>query len=161
MARYIGRVKDRVWFVTTIASGTLAPTIAEIAAGTLLSDPNSTNPLVSLDGFNATATQVETPMYGAPQTPKIAGEVQLADSSITVYKDDTTNTIKSTMARGVTGYIVIAGPGSSVTTSTKVNVYPIEVVGNNDNNDSGNTAKTITIGTAINKIPGENLSVLA
>lgn len=161
MARYIGRVKDRVWFVPTIASGTKAPTVAEISAGTLLSDSSSVNPLVSLEGYTATASSVETPMYGAAQTPKIAGEVQLADSALIFYKDDTTNTLKTTLARAVTGFIVIAGPGVSVAAGLKVNVYPIEVSGNNDVNDAGNTAKTFRVDTAVNSIPAENIAVLA
>lgn len=161
MARYIGRVKDRVWFVPTIASETLAPTVAEIGDGTLLSDPDSENGLVSLEGFTATATSVETPLYGAPQTPKIAGEIQLADSALIFYKDDSDNPIKTLLARGVEGFIVIGGPGTSVSTSTVVNVYPIEVSGNNDVNDAGNTAKTFRIDVAVNGIPGEELNVLA
>jgi hypothetical protein len=162
VARYIGKVKDRVVWIPTIASGTLAPTVAEIAAGTVLSDPSALNPLVSLEGFTATAQQAETPMYGASQTPKIPGEVALADSSLVFYKDDgSSNPIKTTLARGVSGFIGIAGPGSSFASGQKINVYPVQVAGNNDVNDSGNVAKTIRVDTAITNIPGENVSILS
>lgn len=161
MGRYVERVKGRVWFLTTIASATLAPTVAEITAGVRLSDPTSTNPLKEVDGFKSSASFVETPFYGAAQTPKISGEIQLADSGVIYYRDETTNPLDATLADNVKGYFVFAGPGSSVAAGLKVDVYPSEVAGNNPERNSGNEAATSRADVAISNIPAKQIAVLA
>lgn len=161
MTRYIERVSGRVWFATTIASGAYAPTVAEIGAAVLLSDAASTNALADIEGFTASASFVDTPLFGASQTPKVPGEVQLADSALIFYRDSTTNPLLATLADGTVGFVIFAGPGANVTTSTKVDVFPVQVGGNNNVHSSANEAARFRVDFAINNIPAKNISVLA
>jgi hypothetical protein len=161
MARFIERVSGRAWWLSSIASSTKAPTVAEIAAGILLSDPEDENPLVNVEGFSAEASSVDSPMYGASQTPKTPGEVTLSDSALTFYRDDTTNPIRTALPRGEEGFVVFAGPGGAVAAGTKVDVYPAQVTGNNPVRGNANEPATFRVGVAITGIPGEDLAVLA
>lgn len=160
MGRYINRVKANWYFLSTIASATLAPTVAEINAGVKLSDATSLNPLKDVSGFKSKATSVDTPMYGASQTPKTPGEVQIDDSALNFYLDDTTNPLHTTLAEGVSGFFVKVPPGA-IAAGKKVNVYPGTVSGNNDDDSSSNEAATFNVDVTVTGIPAKRIAVLA
>ena len=159
MARFLNRVKGQMFFLTTIASGTLAPTVAEINDGTKLSDPSSTNPLKEVSGLKSKATSVDSPMWGAAQTPKTPGEVQIDDPTLSFYSDDTTNPLWTTLADGVSGYLVKAPPGT-IAAGLKVNVFPITVAGNNDDDNSSNEAAGFDVDFTVTGVPAKRIAVL-
>jgi hypothetical protein len=76
----------RVQFIPTIASPTLAPTIAEFTAGTDISKGISAAP----EGFTAETTFVEAPNLLTVVTPKVAGRLNIPDSALNMYWADAT-----------------------------------------------------------------------
>lgn len=158
MGRYLQRGNLKVYFVPTIAAGNMAPTVAEITAGTLLSVASGANALSAIDGFNVKADFIETPHFGARQTPKIPGEIKFDDSSLTFYEDDTSNPVRTLLAQDVSGYIVI---GKLVTASSKVNVFPVQVSSNTPQYTAGNEAATFKVDFAVTDVPAQQVTVAA
>ncbi len=154
MAKFMRRGKTKVKFCPSIASTTLAPTVAELTSGTDL-----TNEIAEMSGFNSKSTMIDIPNFGSRQTPKIAGEQQSDDSSITIYEDDTTNPLQTTLARDVNGYIVIA-PAGVLTASSKVDVFPVSVASNTRQYTSGNEAAKIQIDFAVTAVPAQDIAIL-
>src|SRR4051794_3962941 len=99
MAGFMRRGKSKYYFLTTIASGTLAPTVAEIGAGTHLTATNTPNLMLEPEGFSSESTFIEVQAMASRQTIKLAGEQQSADSFINFIEDDTSNPIRTTLAR--------------------------------------------------------------
>lgn len=126
MARFFRRGKTRFWFVPTIASGTLAPTVAEVTAGTEI-----TGLINDVNGFSYTSSQIDTPDMATEFTAKIPGPDEAEDSNLMLYLDSTSNPIRTTLAKGVIGYIVIADYKiGAVAAADKVDTWPVQVMGN-------------------------------
>lgn len=127
MARFFRRGKTKVYFVPTIASAALVPTTAEVTGGTAL-----TPSVADLSGFAFTNSPIPTPDLVSTFTGNIPGEDTAADSTITFYEDTTTNTLQTTLAKGVSGYIVIfpvGTAGANPAAGDKAEVWPIQSTG--------------------------------
>lgn len=159
MANFLRRGTTKAYFLPTIASATLAPTQAEITAGTWLSNPSSTNTLAEVSGFNSKSTFIDIPNFGSRQTPKIPGEQQSDDSSMQFYEDTTTNPIRTLLPRDTTGFIVMAKNGVT-TTSGKVDVFPVTVGANTALYTTGNEAAKFQVDFAITGIPVQDIAPL-
>lgn len=123
MARFFRRGKTKFRFVPTIASTSLIPTAAEVTAGTDL-----TGNVAGVAGFSFSNSPIPVPDMSAVFTGSIPGEDAGADSSLTFYEDTTTNTLQTTLAKGVGGYIVVffAGTaGANPAAGDKCEVWPI------------------------------------
>lgn len=103
MGKFFRRGKTQVLFVPTIASATKAPTVAELGTGTALGAS-----INDMNGFSFANQPIDTPTLADEFTGKIGGEDQAEDSSFTFYLDDTTNPLRTTLAKGVNGFVVIA-----------------------------------------------------
>lgn len=123
MSKFFRRGKTRFFFVPTIAAGTKIPTTAEITAGTELT-PNVND----VGGFTFANERINTPTLDTTFTAGIGGEDTAEDSSLTFYLDSATNTLRTTLAKGVQGFIVIFDYKiGAPAVADKVDTWPIEV----------------------------------
>lgn len=128
MARFMRKGITELYFVPTI-SNPAAPTVAEITAGTDLEDQ-----LAEINGFSFSNSPIDTPDMGDAFVSKIPGEDTVDSSDMTFYEDDTSNPIKTALAKGTTGYVAIFYAGL-VTADTpaigdKCDVWPCQVASN-------------------------------
>ena len=90
-------------FLPTVAAATLIPTAAECAARSDLS------PLLeAVKGFSFTNKAIPIPNLASPFTGEIPGEDTAPQSTLTFYRQDTPNTLRTTLAKGTVGFIVVA-----------------------------------------------------
>lgn len=155
MGRLIPNEQTWVGFIPTIASATLAPTAAEIAAGKDL-----TSYLIS---FNASTqgNTVPTPSLDTLFETSIAGTVQ-ASLTADFYRDDTVGAggdiAWKTLPRKTKGFFVLSrfGTDGEAPIATKVvEVWPCLVVSRTMANMSNNTVMTFTMTASIPREPNE------
>lgn len=126
MSNFIRKGKARAYFVPSIVAKA-APTAAEITAGTELSLKTA-----ELNDFTYENQPVDVPNLGERFTPKIPGEDTVGNSNIVFYEDDTTNPLRTALAKGVVGYIVIFFAGTAGATpaaADKCEVWPVVSTG--------------------------------
>lgn len=137
----------KVYFVPTIAN-TSAPSQAELTAGTLL----STSSLETVTGFDSKTNFIQIPNFATRQTPKIAGETVASDSQMVFYEDDTTNPIRTVLAKDTNGYVLLSPFGATVATS-KVDVFPVTIAASTRNYTSANEAAKYTVDFSVPGVP--------
>lgn len=115
----------RVAYVPTIAN-LAAPTTTELNAGTLL---QSTLTADGLNGFEATTAEVDTTSLASTFNTKNIGRDDYSNTMLRLKKQTVgSDTIRSTLTRATTGYIVIRrgiAETTAWTTGQQVEVYPI------------------------------------
>lgn len=154
MARFMRKGVTKFWFVPTIASPSLAPTTAEVTAGTDL-----TGQMAEVNGFTFSNNPIDVPDMASAFVSKIGGEDATQDSDITFYEDKTTNPIMTAMVKGTSGYVVIfaAGiAGSSPAAGDKADVWPVNVTSNARQYSAGNEAAKYQVKFATTAPPGTN-----
>jgi hypothetical protein len=145
MARYFRRGKSTVKFVPAIANKA-APSTPELTAGTDL-----TPSLADIGGFGFNNSPIATPDFASTFTTSIPGEDTTDDSTLTFYDDDTATTIRTALAKGVTGFIVRMPYGQ--VTAKRAEVFPVTSTGVNDEWSAGNDAARFSVGFAITGVP--------
>jgi hypothetical protein len=150
MARFFRRGITKVKFLPTIAavSGGIvgAPTRAEITAGTDVSPD-----VAELTGFQLSNSPIPTPNLNDAFTPQISGEDTVSDSSITFYDQDNATTIRTALAKGTSGYLVIFPYGDIAT--KRCQIYPVKTTGVNDEFSVGNDPARFVVGMAVTGVP--------
>jgi len=125
MADIIADGRTKVAFVPTIADKT-APTVTELQAGTELQHVITADGLV---GFEATTAEVDNTSLASTFDTRKAGRASFSGTMLRLKKQSGTDTVKSTLTRGTSGFIVIRRslPESQPwAASDEVEVYPIE-----------------------------------
>ena len=145
MARYWRRGKSLIKFLPAIANKA-APTAPEFTAGTDLT-PSISDP----GAFAFKNSPINVPDLASTFTSQIPGEDTADAPTITFYDDDTATTIRTALAKGVTGYIVREPYGH--VTAKRCEVYPVTVTGVNDTWTAGNDAAQFDVGFAITATP--------
>ena len=115
---YFRRGTSEVLFLPAVAN-TSAPTRAEITAGT-----NLTDAVQGISGWTREVGRVPLPNLGSRETFNLNGEVTYPASSLTLYDDLTDDTIRTTLAEDVNGFIVIMYHGDVPTDIC--GVFPVE-----------------------------------
>lgn len=121
MANFWRRNVSRAFWVPAI-SNKAAPTAAEVNAGTEL-----TAKMADIAGFSYQNQAIPTPTWGTSFNSVIPGEDQVQPSSITFYEDKTSNPLRTTLAKGTVGHIVLffAGTaGANPAATDKAEVWP-------------------------------------
>lgn len=115
--------ESRLWFVPTIASATLAPTVAEITAGTDLT------PFLTRDGFDdpRSASNIDASDAASRIDKAIPGNVAAAVATLKLYRDSVTadDDAWTALPSDTTGYLVEREFGGSTVAQAagdKVNV---------------------------------------
>lgn len=146
MAKFFRRGISKVKFCPTVA-GT-SPTRPEITGGTDL-----TPFIVSVTGFGLTNTPIPIPNLGDRYTSQIPGEDVTGDSSFTVDDDDAVSTVRTSQAKGTTGFIVLMPYGDVPT--KRCEVWAVTVTGFNDVWSADNTSAKALIGYAVTAVPNQ------
>ena len=153
--RFNRKGNTRISFLPTIASTALAPTAAEITAGT-----DYTDQISAIDGWSLENTPIDTPDMASTFVSKIDGDDSAADSSLTFYEDDTLDDIETNLAKGTSGFIVIFSKGNTAGTQG-MDVYPVKVASNSKAYTTDNEAAKITVQFVITDRPVFNQTVPA
>lgn len=159
MARYMQKGTTKLYFVPTIASATLAPTAAEVNAGT-----NMTPQINEITGFSFANDTIETRDMSSTFVSNIPGEDAAEDSSLVFYEDKTSNPIKTAVAKGTTGYVCIffkGTAGASPAAGDVCDVWPVQVAANVRQYTAANEAAMWRAEFAVTATPGFDKAVLA
>lgn len=157
MARIIPNNNSYVAFLTTLASTTLVPTAAEIAAGV-----NLTPFVISLNA-STTGNTVATPSFDNVFETSIPGTVTSTFEG-DFYRDNTLDTAWLTLPRATVGYFVVSRFGGTGTNhlpvaTNKVEVWPVIVQTRSAQNMTNNTAQTMTVQCSVTQVPNESAIV--
>lgn len=133
MARFMQMGTTDVWFTTALVPA--APSVATLI--NVSNGINVTGQLSDITGFSFDNTPIDTPDMSQTLITKIPGEDVVADSSMGFYEDTTTNPIKTKLAKGTSGYVVIFATGAhggaadnAPTIGDIVDVWPVLVSSN-------------------------------
>lgn len=145
MSRYFRRGLSKIQFLPAVASLN-APTAPEIAAGIDLS------PQVSdISGFEFSNSPIITPDLSTTFDTQIPGADTTSTSTLTFYDDSASSTIRTGLAKGTAGYILLQPYGS--TTAKRSEVWPVITTGCNDHWVTGNEAAKFTASFAVTAPP--------
>jgi len=152
--RFMQKGTTEFHFVPVIASTALVPTTAEVGAGEDL-----TPELAEINGFNFANSPIATPDMKNTFTSSIPGEDTAETSSLTFYehKAPATNPIKTALAKGTAGNVVIFFGGIAGATpaiADVCDVWPIEVASNTRAYNAGNEASKYMVTFAMTATPG-------
>lgn len=154
MARFMRKGITRFYLVTTIASGSLVPTAAEVNAGTRLDTQ-----LAEINGLSFENNPIEVPDMASAFVAQIGGEDKAADTSLTFYEDKVSNPIKTAQPKGYVGFIVVfySGiAGGTPAAGDKCDVWPTTVTSNSRQYTAGNEAAKYMVKYAMTAPPGED-----
>ena len=153
MARYFRRGKSAIRFLPAVANKA-APTRAEITAGTDL-----TGSTAEIAGFTFSNDPIPVPDLGSTFTGTIVGEDTAETPTLTFYDDDAASTVRTALAKGVTGFIVLFPYGDVPT--KRAEVWPVTSTGVNDEWSAGNDPARFSVGFAVTGVPSQNAVVPA
>lgn len=148
MAKFFRRGVSLIRFLPAVANPA-APTAPEISAGT-----NLTASIGGISGFQLSNSPIPVPDLSTIFTSQITGEDTVADSSLTINDDDTTSTIRTTLAKGTSGFILLQPYGA--TAAKRCEVWPIKVTGYNDEWSLDNSNAKSVVQFAITGTPTQN-----
>lgn len=124
MASFFRRGISKVRFLPAVAG--VSPTRPEITAGTDLSPK-----LAAITGFGINNAPIPVVNLAERFTPSIDGPDETTGASkITFNDDDTTTTIRTALAKGTAGFIVLMPYGDVPT--KRCEVWPCKTLGVND-----------------------------
>lgn len=153
MARFNRKGTTKILWVDTIADPTYMPTATELSGAT-----DYTKQIAAVDGFSIENQEIETPDMASTFVAKIPGDDSAADSSLTFYEDDTTDTIETDLAKGTVGYVIICRKGK--TPGAKgMDVFPVRIASNSPTITADNEAAKITVKCSIIDRPLLNATV--
>lgn len=153
MARFNRKGLTKIYFLPTIASTALLPTLVEITGGT-----NYTGMISAIDGWSLENSPIETPDMASTFVSKIGGDDSAADSSLTFYEDSTADDIETDLAKGTSGFIVIFSKGNAAS-AKGMDVFPVTVVSNSKAYTTDNEAAKVTVQFTITDRPAFNQTV--
>ncbi len=158
MSDFIYQGNIRVFFVPAISDSDLAPTVAEIDAGTELSGV-----IRSFGGFDFKTNRVPTPKANSRYVSQINGTQVSSESNLTIYLDSTANPLRTTLAQDVEGFIVFADhkPSGDLVADDLVDVFPVSVSGRPKRRVLGDDAADWMAQFSITAPPAEDIAVLA
>lgn len=153
MARFSRKGTIKILWVEEIASPSYLPTAAEMTAAT-----DYTKQINAVEGFSIENQEIETPDMESTFVAKIPGDDTAADSSLTFYEDDETDTIETELAKGTVGFVIICrktkAPGSK-----GMDVFPVRVASNSPAITADNESAKITVKFSIIDRPLLNATV--
>lgn len=155
MARFNRKGVTKILFAETVASTTYLPTLAEVTGAT-----DYSGSIAAVDGFALENQEIETPDMASTFVSKIPGDDSASDSSLTFYEDDVDDDIETALAKGTTGFILIARKGK--TSGAKgLDVYPVRVASNSAQITADNEAAKIMVRFSITDRPLLNAAIPA
>lgn len=153
MARFFRRGVSAIHFLPAVAN-LAAPTRAEITAGDDL-----TAAVAEINGFQLSNSPIPTPNLAEVFTPQIEGEDTVADSSLVFNDDDTDEVIRTALAKGTAGFLLLLPYGDTPT--KRAEVWPVTSTGVNDEWSVGNDPARFAVGFAVTATPEQDAVVPA
>lgn len=144
MAKFFRKGVSKMKFLPAVAGS--SPTRPEIVAGVDLSPQVS-----AISGFQLNNSPIAVPNLAEVFTPQINGEDTVADSSITFNDDDTATTIRTALAKGTVGYMVLFPYGDVAT--KRLEKWNVVSTGVNDEWTTDNTAAKFMVTFAVLTTP--------
>jgi hypothetical protein len=148
MARFWRREVSKVAFVATLTSQT-SPTVTEINAGTDL-----TAALADISGFEIDSSTIPTPDLATAFTPSVPGEDTAKDPRIVFWDDNLSSTVRTALAKGTAGFIVLMPYGKTAT--KRCEVWAVTTTGYNDEYSTGNEAAKAHCSFAVTAVPKQS-----
>jgi len=155
MAKFFRRGVSKIKFAPAVAAysdttglGVGSPTRPEIVAGQDLSGA-----LSEISGFMLSNSPIPIPDILTTFTGQINGEDTVDSSTLTLYDDDTATTIRTALAKGVNGFILLFPYGD--TSTKRCEVWPVRSTGVNDEWSTGNDPARYNVGFAVTRIPNQ------
>jgi hypothetical protein len=144
-------------FLTTIASATKAPTVAEHAAGVSLTA------IIPVAGIAPGGSQntAELAMLGQSHIDQQVGTWSGGPLELTAVRDTATDLLVSTFPYKTAGFVVINWTGVTIAAGVKVDVYPIESHQPIPTASAENEFQKWTVTLAVTSAPAYNIAVLA
>jgi hypothetical protein len=146
VARYFRRGRSKIKWAPSVAGS--SPTRPEITAGVDLSPS-----VADIGGFQLNNNPIETPDLSTGFNSQIDGPDTTDDSSLTFYDDDTATTIRTTLAKGVSGYVLLMPYGD--VTAKRCEVWNSKSTGVNDQWTLDATAAQFRVGFAVLTVPNQ------
>lgn len=139
MARFSGRGEYSAWFCPAVAN-TSAPTRAELTAGTEIIKPGSTSveAVAAMSGWDSSVDFIAVPDGNSKFNKTIPGSVTAGNPTMEFYSDKVAEPVQTALAENTIGYMVFAFKGD--TAGRPAHVWHVQVGGNNEMPDLGNTA---------------------
>lgn len=147
MQKFSRKGTTKILFAETIAATNMVPTRAELTGATKL-----TPAIAAIDGFSVENQEIETPTMESTFDAKIPGSDQAADSSMTFYEDEVTNTMETALAKGTEGYVIILRKGD-VPANNSMDVFPVRVASISPSYTVDNEAAKFMVKFSITDLP--------
>lgn len=154
-SRFIEPGVTQYYWVPTILAATKIPTRIELNAGTDLTGEIAED---GVEGFQVTSETVDAPDLGTRFTSKVSGRITAEDSSLTFYRSDDSDDVRTLLPRDTEGFVV-KFPEGDVATQT-MDVFPVKVTAQPKPPGGSDPAK-IMIQFAVTSEPVENEAVPA
>lgn len=153
MAKFFRRGVSKVHFLPAIADPA-APTQIEIDGGTHLSPQ-----LASITGFGIANQPIPTPNLEERFTPNIDGPNETTgNSSMNFWDDDTATTIRTALATGTEGYVLLMPYGTG--TGKRAETWQVKTTGVNDvDYSTGNEAAQFQVGFVVVSEPEQDAAL--
>jgi hypothetical protein len=150
VARYFRRGKSKIRFAPTVVGA--SPTRAEITSSTDL-----TPQIADVGGLSFSNSPIATPDLDTTFTLTIPGEDTSDTPTLTFYDDDTATTIRTALAKGTKGHLLLFPYGDVV--GRRMEVWPVESTGVNDQWTAGNDAAQFVVAFGNTGVPRQNATV--
>lgn len=154
MGRYIPSGVAKVVFAP--AATLTAPTQAQINAGTVLTAAGGTliDALAEMNGWETNPDNVDVPDVQSKFVGQIVGQTKAPNPSTLHYDNDAAATIRTALAEGTAGFMIIMRYGQGV--GKRAEVYPCTVSSLNDSQvDNKNNAAMFTVTYAVTSAPSK------
>ena len=146
MARFTIEGRAKVRFLTTEPTDPNAPTQTELSAGVDVMGSKQAEELVVMNGWEVQTSTIPTPGLSGLETGNVGGEQTYPDSSMEIYKDDTSATIYSALTKGTTGFMAIMMDGQS--SGEECELFPVTVL-SRVRQKAGQTGHKFTVNFAL------------
>lgn len=154
---YIWQGNGRTFFCTTIADKT-APTVAEVLAGTEI-----TELVGAYTGWGSKQNYAKIPNARSTFNGQIPGTVDADDSSLSIYMDSVSNTYRAATPRGTRGFMVHVDycPDGDPVAGNVCDVFPVQIASAPKKREMGDTAYMFEQACAITSEPAEDVQIAA
>jgi len=153
VARFFRRGVSRTHFLPACANPA-APSRAEINAGT-----NLTGFVAGIEGFSLNNSPITTPDLSTTFDSQIDGPDATDDSALVFYDDNVSTTVRTALAKGTAGFILLMPYGDVAT--KRCEVWPVKSTGYNDQWTLDAEAAKARCGFAVTAVPTQNAVVPA
>lgn len=148
--RFMIAGKSKYVWVPTCVDYT-APTSAELTAGTDLSGQ-----IMSVSGFTVQTNNLDAPDAGKRFTSKTPGRITADDSAFSIYRDASSDDVRSLLTRDLEGFVAIFTEG--IISGGTLDMYPVTVTSASKNEDI-EAVGNIEISFVITDIPATDIDI--